>query len=196
MAEPDRDPRIERSRRRVLRAALDELAIVGYGAFAIESVARRSGVAKSTIYRHWPGKPALILDAMETLNVQPGSGADADPSPPPPTARARIEQLIDHLATAFRDSPLTASTPALIEAAEHDQEIRAVHHGYNARRRQRLVDAIAAGVESGELPRSIDPELAALALAGTILYCRVMTGEPFDPARVPDLLTTVIGPAS
>ncbi len=193
MAEADRDPRIERSRQRVLRAALEELAIVGYGAFTIESVARRSGVAKSTIYRHWPGKPALILDAMETLNVQPGGDATTS-DVMPPTARGRIEQLIDHLATAFRDSPLTASTPALIEAAEHDQEIRALHHGYNARRRQRLIDAIAAGVESGELARSVDPELAALALAGTIVYCRVMTGEPFDPARVPELLTTVLGP--
>ena len=55
--------------------ALSELAAVGYGAFTIEAVARRSGVAKSTIYRHWPGKLALIADALDTLNVQTPAGA-------------------------------------------------------------------------------------------------------------------------
>jgi AcrR family transcriptional regulator len=55
------DPRIERSRLVIRRAALDELGQVGYGAFAIESVAARAGVAKSTIYRHWPDKLASYL---------------------------------------------------------------------------------------------------------------------------------------
>ena len=64
------DPRIERTREVVKRVALSELAAVGYGAFTIEAVARRSGVAKSTIYRHWPGKLTLIADALDTLNVQ------------------------------------------------------------------------------------------------------------------------------
>ena len=57
--------------------ALSELAARGYGAFTIEAVAKRSGVAKSTIYRHWPGKLALIADALDTLNVQ----TPAEPSP-------------------------------------------------------------------------------------------------------------------
>lgn len=54
----------------VLRAAVDELAEVGYGAFTIESVAARARVAKSTIYRHWPDKLVLIADAFETFHEQ------------------------------------------------------------------------------------------------------------------------------
>src|SRR5947207_78275 len=54
------DPRIERSRMVILQAAVEELAEVGYGAFTIESVAARAGVGKSTIYRHWPDKLALL----------------------------------------------------------------------------------------------------------------------------------------
>src|SRR6516225_7610700 len=64
------DPRVERSRRVVRQAALDELGEVGYGAFTIESVAARAGVGKSTIYRHWPDKLALIADAFETFHEQ------------------------------------------------------------------------------------------------------------------------------
>jgi TetR/AcrR family transcriptional regulator, regulator of autoinduction and epiphytic fitness len=54
------DPRVERSKQVILRAALAELGEVGYGAFTIESVAARAAVGKSTIYRHWSGKLALI----------------------------------------------------------------------------------------------------------------------------------------
>src|SRR5205085_12297987 len=63
----DLDPRIERSRRVILEAVLEELGTVGYGALTIESVAARAGVGKSTIYRYWPGKLALVEDAFRTL---------------------------------------------------------------------------------------------------------------------------------
>src|SRR5580765_4898345 len=63
----DQDPRIERSRRVILEAVLDELGAAGYGALTIESVAARAGVGKSTIYRHWAGKLELVEDAFRTL---------------------------------------------------------------------------------------------------------------------------------
>jgi AcrR family transcriptional regulator len=63
------DPRVERSRRVILGAVLDELGEVGYGALTIEAVAARAGVGKSTIYRHWPGKLELVEDAFRTLKA-------------------------------------------------------------------------------------------------------------------------------
>jgi TetR/AcrR family transcriptional regulator of autoinduction and epiphytic fitness len=190
------DPRVERSRRVILRAALAELGAVGYGAFTIESVAARAGVGKSTIYRHWPGAPgtpaklALIADAFRTLNVQPAP-PEAGGAP-----RERIARLLRHLAegAGARGSPFGACVPALVDAAERDPAVRRFHHAYNAQRRQRLIDAIAAGIEAGDLPARLDPELAALALLGPIFYRRLMTGEPFEPARVAALIDTVLGP--
>ena len=55
----DTDPRIERTRRVVLDAALSLLIERGYGELTIEAVAAESGVAKSTIYRHWPSRVEL-----------------------------------------------------------------------------------------------------------------------------------------
>ena len=72
--------------------------------------------------------------------------------------------------------------------------MRRFHHAYNAQRRQRLVDAIAEGVAAGDFPARLDPELAALALVGPIFYRRLMTGQPFEPARVGELIDTVLGP--
>jgi TetR/AcrR family transcriptional regulator of autoinduction and epiphytic fitness len=189
------DPRITESRRRVLTATLEELNEVGYGAFAIESVSRRSGVAKSTIYRHWPGKLAMLADALRSLNVQPGSAEIGDPATLQGSPRVQVVTLVRHLATGFASgSAVAASTPALVDAAERDADLRDLFHDYTARRRQALIDALAAGVASGVFPASVDPELAAAALAGAVMYRRLMTPTPLDPADADALVTTVLGP--
>jgi TetR/AcrR family transcriptional regulator of autoinduction and epiphytic fitness len=185
------DPRIERSRRIVLEAALAELAAVGYGAFTIESVSSRSGVAKSTIYRHWPGKLPLIAEAFESLNQQPGAGPD---STVPDSPREKIVALIRHLADVMVDSEFSACIPALIEAAERDRQVRNFHHRYSQRRMANLVHAISEGIAKGEISSQLDPTVAALALAGPIFYRRLMTGQPYDPERVAALIDTVLGP--
>jgi AcrR family transcriptional regulator len=183
------DPRVERSRRVVLQAALDELGAVGYGAFTIESVAARAGVGKSTIYRHWPDKLALIADAFETFHVA------MVPSVETGSVRERVTRLVGHVAEIVVDSTFSVCIPALIEGAERDPRVRAFHHRYSAARRQSLIDIVAEGIATGELPARLDPELAALALLGPIFYRRLMTSEPFDPGRASELVDTVFGPA-
>src|SRR3984957_19430878 len=69
-ARPTRvDSRIERSRHSVLTAALELLSESGVGGFSVDEVARRSGVAKTTIYRHWPTREALVVDACSRLTA-------------------------------------------------------------------------------------------------------------------------------
>jgi len=181
------DPRVDRSRRVIREAAIAELAEIGYGRFTIESVARRAGVGKSTVYRHWGGKLSLIADALETLNQQPVPEAGEG------TARERVERLLNHLAEILLHSTFSACVPALIDAAERDPTVRDFYHGYSARRRQTLVSVIADGVAAGDFPAGLDPELASLALVGPIFYRRLMTREPFDPALVPVLVDNVLG---
>lgn len=152
----------------------------------IEAVADEASVAKSTIYRHWPSKLSLIADSLETLNQQPtpdiGDG----------NARERIGQLLQHLASAFQDSVLSACIPALVEAAEHRPEIAEFLHGYNARRRQKLIATIAGGIEAGELPGHLDPELTALALIGPVIYNRTMTPDPLTPGQAERLADMIL----
>lgn len=183
------DPRIERTRHAVRHATLDVLGERGYASFTVEAVAEVARVAKSTIYRHWPTKIDLIADALETLNEQPR------PRPAGGTAREQVDELLEHLASAFADSVLSACMPALIEAAEHHPEVAGFLHGYSARRRQTLVDVIRRGIDAGELPSHLDAELAALALAGPVIYCRTMTPDPLPVARARELARLVLGPA-
>jgi TetR/AcrR family transcriptional regulator, regulator of autoinduction and epiphytic fitness len=171
----------------VLQAAVEELGEVGYGAVTIESVAARAGVAKSTIYRHWPDKLALIADAFETFHQQ------MVPTIETGTARERVTRLVHHVAEIVVDSIFSSCIPALIEGAERDPRVRAFHHRYSADRRQSLVDVIAEGVARGEFSVDIDPELAAQALLGPIFYQRLMTAQPFDPEAAAALVDLVLG---
>ncbi len=187
-AERGVDPRIERSRQVILRAALSELGEAGYGAFTIESVAARAAVAKSTIYRHWPDKISLIADAFEAAHEH------AAPSVEGLTNREGLQCLLGHVAEVVVDSIYSSCIPALIEGAERDPRLREFRHRYSALRRQSLAALIARGVAEGEFRAEVDPELAAQALLGPIFYQRLMTSEPLDPSRVGDLIDLVLGP--
>ncbi len=184
------DPRVERSRMVILGAAVEELADVGYGGVTIESVAARAGVGKSTIYRHWRDKLALIADAFETFHEQ------MVPDLSDRTAREAVELLVSHVAEVVVDSTFSRCIPALIEGAERDPRVREFHHRYSVERRQALVDLIARGIDDGEFGPGIDPELATVALLGVLFYRRLMTGAPFDPASAGELVELVLGPSA
>lgn len=180
------DPRVTRSRHAVLEAAVAELAEAGYGAFTIDAVARRSGVARSTIYRHWPGRTELIDDALDTLNVQPAESIDT-----PTRARDAVRGLVRHLDVGLNEGPVAACLPALIDGAERDPGIRRLHHGQNERRRARLAEAIseATGLDA-------DADLLAHALAGAVMYARLMTGRRLSGAQLNRLVDLILGPAA
>lgn len=184
---PATDPRIERSRQVILEAVLEELSDRGYGALTIESAARRAGVGKATIYRHWPDKIALIADAFKLLQQQ------RDPELVTGTPREKLERILRHVADVVAASPFSACLPALIEGAERDRAVRRFHHHFQAEARKPTIALIASGIATGDFPSRIDPEVAAFALLGAIFFCRLMTNAPFPAARVPDLIATVFG---
>lgn len=183
------DPRIARSRQVILRAALEELGEAGYGAFTIESVAARAGVGKSTIYRHWPDKLALVSDAFKTLHEV------AAPDLVTGSPRERLKRILQHVAETVVSSTFSACIPALIDAAERDSDLRKFHHQFQRQARKPLIRLISDGVAAGEFA-SVDPELAALALLGVIFFRRLMTNAPFDPRRIDDLIDAVLPAAS
>jgi AcrR family transcriptional regulator len=181
------DPRVERSRMVILRAAVEELADVGYGRVRIESIAARARVGKSTIYRHWPDKLALIADAFETFHER--MVPDLGDLP----VRDAVTLLLGHVAEVVIDSTFSRCIPALIEGAERDQRVREFHHRYASERRQALIDLIARGTREGEIKRSVDPELATTTLLGAIFYRRLMTSKPFNPDDAAQLVNLVLG---
>ena len=175
------DARVERSQALIRGAAVAELAEKGWGGFTIEGVAKRAGVARSTVYRHWPDRLHLLVDALQAHSDQAPARAAAP-------GRKRVVALVRHLAEAMADPARSAITPALIEAAEHDNALRDIQRRFTDQRRQALVDALADDDVA-------DPELVAMALAGAVIYARVMRHRPLSRARATALVDAVLGPA-
>jgi len=170
----------------ILKAAVEELAEVGYGRVTIESIAARAGVGKSTVYRHWSDKLALIADAFETFHEQmvPDLGDLC--------AREAVALLIHHVAEVVVESTFSRCIPALIEGAERDGRVREFHLRYSAQRRQALIDLIARGVKAGEISDAVDPELATTALLGAVFYRRLMSERPLNPDEAGRLVALIL----
>lgn len=180
------DPRVLRSRATVIAATLNLLTERGIAATTIEAVAERSGVAKTTIYRHWADQPALVLDAFASTLREP-------PDPDTGTLRGDLHALTGGLAAALRTGPAAGLMPALIDAAERDPAFAALHR-QEATRRHRVVRAvIARGIARGEMPPNTDPDDVLDLLVGPIFYRRwVSAGTGTDDTtfaeRVVDLV--------
>jgi AcrR family transcriptional regulator len=180
------DPRIERSRQVVRQAVLEELAEVGYGALTIEAVARRAGVGKSTIYRHWPDRVALIAEAFEHAHHEMVPDVELG------SARERVIRLLVHVAAVASNPLYSRCIPALVEGAERDLRLREFHHRYSAVRRDELTAVIASGIENGEFNSTLDAPDVAIALLGVIFYRRLMMPEPVEASSVESLVESLL----
>ena len=81
------DPRVTRTRARVLAATIDLLAERGYSGFSIEGIVDRTGIAKTTLYRHWRSREALLAAAIVELG---GAG----PLPDTGSVRQDLQDLL------------------------------------------------------------------------------------------------------
>jgi AcrR family transcriptional regulator len=172
-----------------LEATIDELAEVGYGAMTIESVAKRAGVGKATIYRQWRGKADLVESVLVMIKQDIVVRVDG-------TVRERVTSLLQGLASYLSDSRASLCMPAMVSAAHYDDTVGEFQFRFANERRQVLVDLLAEGVSSGELDPDLDAELTAEALAGPLFYRRLMTDRPFPVDDVDQLVRVVLRPAT
>ena len=164
----------EHARRRVLRAALGVLADDGMPGFTVESVARRAGASKATVYRHWPTASALLVDAMD---------AEFRPVPEVDTGdlRADLVALLAAFASSFTDSPFPRLMAAFTDAAERDPALGEMHAELTRRRREPLVRVLDAARARGELVDDLDVELVVDLLAAPFFYRRLIAHRPMAP---------------
>ena len=182
----DVDPRVERSREQVLRSTLELLGEMGYGDLTIEAVAARSGVAKSTIYRHWKGKLELVTDAFTELKV-------AEPPPAAGPVAQRVTEMLTELALGVIDPNWrVVCLPALIEASARCPEVADLSRDLSETAMARVKAVLDDGVAAGELPADIDTLLLADALVGPIFLRGLFHRRPVQPDEVPALVAQLL----
>ena len=138
---PPGRPRSAEADRAILRAAVDLLADEGYGGVTMEGVAARAGVGKATVYRRWPCKSALVVDAVTACRER---GVQ-----PPDTGSARQDLLVfvrgfmHHL----RTSDAARVMPALVAELSRNPELATeFREGFVQPRRAKVLEAVRRGV--------------------------------------------------
>jgi len=161
-------PRSERAERAIIEATLDLLLEeVGVAGLSIEAVASRAGVGKTTIYRRWPNKEALIIDAMTTLK---------GPMPELPGRSVREDMLLmaqEAMPTGDRRYECIWNN---LSGTKHRDILHRFKQAVILPRRKVMADVLRRGVERGELRPDTDVHLVVTALVGAIMHQSKITG--------------------
>ncbi len=165
---PNATRRSERSRRAILTAALDLVEEVGYAKTSVEGIAARAGVGKQTIYRWWPSKGAVLLDALLAL-----SEGDDGVEPLPDTGdvaadlKAVLRATVEELRDPRYDAPMRAlATEILHDPALHARWSEWIEAPLTRIREERLRSA----QQQGELPEDLDLALAIDLIWGPLFH--------------------------
>ena len=176
------DTRVARSRAAVLSVAVDLLVEGGAAAVTIEAVVQRSGVARSTIYRHWPRRIDLVADTFRTL---------IPPLPAVPASgdlRSRLQGVLRVLAGQINDEKYAAVVPAVLDSATRDPELAEFREVFTRSQRAPLDTVLRASTAAGELPADLDRDGAIAALVGPLLFRRVVLAQSVDAAYADQLI--------
>lgn len=161
----------------VLRAFFEVVAEQGYAAATMEAVAERAGVAKSTIYRRWPSRDALMIAAHGLLT-------DKNPPPDTGTLRGDLLSIASLLVENLGRPPLSLVAAATIGEMAHNAELAALFREAVVEQRLAMLVAIfERAVARGEIAPGEDWRLISEMLVGAVMFRVVVTGEPVD-ARV------------
>jgi AcrR family transcriptional regulator len=153
-------PRSEEAHRAILDATLALLVEIGYSALTVEGIAQRAGVGKATIYRRWPSKLPLVIEAFGELpTFEPSDLGDL---------ASDLDQILSSYLRAYNTSPLAAVVPSLAGELRHNPELMGRFAPLVKQRRQPLIDALRRAVARGEIPPDTDLDLAADLVLGPI----------------------------
>ncbi|MFH6690402.1 TetR/AcrR family transcriptional regulator [Cellulosimicrobium funkei] len=192
MAAPDPSRRSESSRRAVLAAALDLLQEIPYPQLSIEGIAARARVGKQTIYRWWPSKAAIVLDAFLTLSE--GEDGRAPVLPDTGDLVADLRHVLHATVAELEDPRLAAPMRALATEAAHDPALADLYRErldepLREAKRQRLRSA----QESGELAPDLDLDVAVDLVWGPVLNRWLQRTGPLTVEYVDRVLDTAMG---
>ena len=184
-------PRVEGEREReILEAALETLADVGYDRLNFDAVASAAKASKATLYRRWPGKVDLVVDAVQLM-----VGVEADRYPDTGSLRG------DLVAQACAGGGLGEDLPvqvfaALLGALHRDAELReAIMTRLMAPKMAVTLKTFRAAQQRGEIGKDADLELLATLLPALCVHEAMLTGTNPSQERLISMVDRVVLPA-
>jgi AcrR family transcriptional regulator len=178
--------RSARVRAAAIAATLAELAENGYSALSLESVARRAGVHKTTLYRRWGTREDLVLEAMldragEHISV-PNTGS----------LRKDLFELVQTAAANAASPEVAAMARAVVAQMPHDSRLAAANRRYWDERLALDGMIVEQAIERGEVAPDTQPRQVIESVLGPIHLRLLLTGEPVSPEFLKAIVDVVV----
>lgn len=181
----EEDPRLTRSRQLVLQATRELLAESGLRGFSVDAVVERSGVAKSTIYRHWPRKVDLLAAAVDSLD-------DVVGLPDTGTLRGDLAAYFLERIHGF-GSPLVALTSGVARAGADEPELADVlSRVVLPRLLGKLHEVLDRARERGEVRSDVENETIIHLVAGAIYFRSVVARRPTSDEDIESMIDAIV----
>ncbi len=181
-------PRSARADEAIIEAVLDLMAAgTTVEALSMEAVAARAGVGKATIYRRWPNKESLVIDAIGSLK-----------GPLPElTGESIREDLLTLLRSMIkvRASRAGQIMPCLLPELQRNPELQRQYQRIVEPRREHMREVLRRGVAEGQLRADLDIEVAAALLNAPMIVQNMPNWNPaLDTSKLPEQILDALLP--
>ncbi|MFJ2580109.1 TetR/AcrR family transcriptional regulator [Kitasatospora aureofaciens] len=166
--------RNEAAHQAILDAALQLLAASDGTPVTIDAIARTAGVGKQTVYRWWPSKGAVLLDALTDRADQDVTGPDTG------TLRTDLQTFIATTFDAAQRGTTASALRTLVREAARDPHLAELMQTFTAARRTALRELLDRGRQRGELPEGADLDLIVDQVYGVFWYRFLLGHAPLD----------------
>jgi len=170
----------------IREAAVDLFAERGFEGFSVEDVADRAGVSKATVYRRYPSKVDLVVEAGSCL------ATDEIRFPDTGTLRDDVRGLARSLVNAFENTRAGKVMPVMTFERRRYPELDAGYRRFLADRKARTRAVLRRAVQRGELPDDTDIGVMSSMLVGPIFHRLMITQEPLNDAFVDALVDALL----
>lgn len=180
--------RSEQSRMAILTAAFELTRDAGYRNLTIEGIAARAGVGKQTVYRWWPTKADVLLEALAVKADLRVSVADRG------SYRAELDEFLRDSFALLASPGVAQALRSLMAEAQLDPDFGArFSEGFLERRRAALAEVLDRARARGDGLDRAPSELVADVVFGTIWYRMLATDRPLSETDV-DALRDLLNP--
>jgi AcrR family transcriptional regulator len=181
-------PRSLKTTKAILESAYALMAEIGLAATTIDAIARHSGVSKMTIYKWWPSREFLLIDAfLNQASVMLPLSGDGDPA-------ARVREHAGAYAEALQGQFGKVQLAVISECISSGGTAELFYERYLNFRRTATVEIIAAGQQSGSIGARGAPEDLYDAIYGSLFYRYLFGIKPLTPAYARALVDTTLAP--
>lgn len=172
------------ARQKAIDAGAELLAEAGIEGFTVDEVARRSGVAKTTLYRHWSSGNELLMAALDCH-------VERIPSPDTGTLHGDLVALFDTMRQIIDTEGNRQLLLDMMSAAARDPELEQIKSAMMAERTHPIAQIIERAVGRGEI-EPIDLDRADMFIHGPFMARTLLRGEPMDRDEVVALVRLVV----